>query len=175
MQWVLDVIGDFPGAVSFHHVYRGGLLQHTKEVVYFIESMYDATIHDMPKEQLIQCAWVHDLSKRFNYQEIDKNSWKLKEPYRSKYGEFELNDNPDYLFVNDIASVVALCAKNGLFLTNEQIHALTFHHGGWSGDANINCRKSTSSVFLHYADNLSVSLDRKGCRLNFDGIVLPSL
>ena len=46
-------------------------------------------------------------------------------------------------------------AQRGLFLTDEQLHAVTFHHGGWSEFVKYGSDMSPLATVLHCADMLS--------------------
>lgn len=169
MQWVIDLIGNNPASVkslNSHHAYRGGLLQHTKEVVEIVKATYNEGFHDMPLEDLVTCAWVHDLNKTSRYDMIPQESWKRStKGYRDRYGEFDYKE--DNIFLNETAEVVLICQENGLILTRDQIHCITYHHGGWAADASMNGRKLTGGILLHYADMMSTHFDRANRKMTF--------
>ncbi len=158
-QQITDMIGDIPASIKWHHTYRGGLLQHTKEVAFFVSQAYNQELHQMSLNDLLVLAWVHDLNKVGRYKEIPADDWRRGDRYKSKYGEFE---HEDKIYINETAEVVSVCSGLGIQLTNEQLHALTFHHGGWAADRDVNATKHPAAILLHYADMMSVSWDRLG-------------
>lgn len=71
--------------------------------------------------------------------------------------KYEYND--DKYRVDESALVVTLSARYGIELTNEQLNAISLHHGGWSDLANKhNVTMSPMATLLHCADLISTKI-----------------
>ena len=142
---------------------------------------------DMPgfmRQALIKLAFIHDLDKLERY-EIDPES---PTPKQVKYAislhipiimekesksslSCKINnkvnglDDPiqyyrykDKLVADESAMVVMICMENGIELTKEDIHCLSYHHGGWSNVGQRGGKMSPMACILHCADLMSAQI-----------------
>lgn len=142
---------EMPASVKFHHNYRGGLYDHTKEVLEIALRLYDAFRDsiDINRDDVILVAFSHDLDK------IDKY---VKNKKRFGYNKHEFVWNEARTDTNDTAEVVNTLGKYGIHLDDKQLNAFTFTHGGWSVDRG---RMGLLATLIHCADILSLTFEKR--------------
>ena len=142
---------EMPASVKFHHSYRGGLYDHTKEVLEIALRLYDAFKDNLNlnRDDVILIAFVHDLDK------IDKYV-KNKKRFGRNSHEFVWNETRTD--TNDAAEVVNTLGKYSIHLDSNQLNALTFTHGGWSVDRG---KMGHLATLIHCADIFSLTFERK--------------
>jgi len=168
-----------PASTRYHHSWEGGYLQHVFEVMTYAEQFApDDADFDLP--QLIFLAYIHDLDKVYRYKyDTDPPSDKQIsyarslgcgiKPQYSKSVVSTMIDNAKnntnkpirpFTFVDkprcdESAKVVQLLMLESICLSDEELHALAAHHGGWN-NAGINAGDMTETAcLLHCADLVS--------------------
>ena len=139
-----------PAAVKQHHWWAGGYLEHVQEVMNYaamivqgmgsLEEEFKVSLDDV-----LLCAYVHDLDKLERYEHNTKN-WP-KGPFKAI----------DQEVCESTGLIAVKCAEFGITLTREHLHSISWHHGGWSviiKDAPW-ARMSSLATILHSADILS--------------------
>lgn len=130
---------------------------------------------------LMRLAFLHDIDKLTRYELDPEEPTAAQVKYAKQLGcNITTNDcksslstkidnmkngvhNPiqyyrykDQLALEETARVVMLCAELDIVLTEEQIHCICYHHGGWSGIANRDM--SPMACVLHCADLMSAKV-----------------
>jgi len=139
-----------PAAVRFHHTFPGGLLQHTTEVVNIALDMYNSNpeLYKCSKDDVILVSFIHDFNKLYKYCD-ETEQWKRKKGQLFGYA--------NNISMAETAETVWRCYEMGLSLTELQINAVSYHHGGWAEGGAVNSGMMTPlGVLLHAADMLSV-------------------
>ncbi len=133
-------------------------------------------------DALIRIAFLHDLDKLERYELDPENPTKAQVKYAIDLGirvdsedsksslstkiDNKKNglDKPicyfrykDQLVVDESAKVCQMCQKLGIELSNEDIHCLACHHGGWS-EAGKRGTLSPMATILHCADLMSTKI-----------------
>lgn len=153
-----DITEDFafyPASIKYHHNYSGGLQQHTLEVMdnaFKIYKLFDKEFKNklITESDIVLVAFIHDLEKLTKY---NKNKNHDSDNFQPNIYEFEYNYNK--LDCHDSAKVVNICAKYGISLSDKQLNALSFHHGGWTKDGG---KMHALAVLLHMADLMSANV-----------------
>lgn len=150
----------FPASASRHHSWKGGYADHIFEVMRFSVELFRlvkkyAQNISFNQDDVIIVSFVHDIDKLERYKETT-DGWKIKKGIM-----WEIADG--LLYPDESASVVLECAKAGLFLTKEQVEAVSHHHGFASNNlASVYSYDrggvTTLSVLIHSADMLSACL-----------------
>jgi 3'-5' exoribonuclease len=133
-----------PAAKFHHHNYRGGLLDHTIEVLKISKNLYEL-FPGLNKDLLYTGALLHDIGKikAYNHDnvsiEMSEKGVLMDHLYLS--GEM-VKEKIDALNISDE-------------LTNQLLHIILSHHGnvsnGWGSVVNP---KTPEAIALHYADLL---------------------
>jgi 23S rRNA maturation-related 3'-5' exoribonuclease YhaM len=149
---------EMPASVKYHHKNKGGLYQHTKEVVAFAVHLFESfdkfKSSGVNRDEVILIALVHDLDKVYKYKPNLSKSSQSKEEFVWNYSRIDRNDTAD---------VVGTLAKYGIFLNVLQLNALSFSHGGWSVDRG---RMKVLATLIHCADILSLAFEEGGTNGN---------
>ena len=137
-----------PAARGMHQAYKGGLHQHTCQVIegaLDINELYDRPFKD---DEVILAGFLHDLDKLFVYHFDEQNNIVIeKKP------------------LSGISLVLSLCIKVGLMPPVEVISAVEFAHGGWSDFShNRSIRPCGLHVIIHAADSLSTFFGEGGIK-----------
>jgi len=140
-----------PAAVRFHHVEPGGLLRHTTEVANIALDIYltKPDRYKCSRDDVILVSFIHDFNKLGKYCN-ETEQWKIKKGQLFTYTKNRVS-------MAETAETVLRCYKMGLELTELQINAVSYHHGGWAEGGTVNSSMMTPlGVILHAADMLSV-------------------
>lgn len=124
---------DAPCSENHHLNIRGGLLIHLKN------TELAAIEIDPVNEQLHALAKIHDIGKARTYVITDKNCIKYSKPA-----------------VDHLINTIAMIAETGYHMSQEELHSLQMHHGGWSPFAK-NANLTELAIKLHTADMLAMS------------------
>jgi hypothetical protein len=143
-----------PASTKFHHTYKGGLYDHTLEVLEIalntFETYKDRFIRDIKRDDVVLVAFAHDLDKIDKYRKNTNQATLF-------YGQgFEYNY--DKVSVNGTAEVVSMLMEYGIKMTDEILNSLTFSHGGWSVDRG---KLLPLATILHTADMLSIATEKR--------------
>ncbi len=145
-----------PASVKYHHSKKGDMGRHVLEVLQLALMVYDASPDKFKcsRDDVITAAFVHDLDKLNRY--TPSEAWRQL----PKYGSQMFQYNNEKLRMNGTAEVILFCSRYGLILSPLIINAITFHHGGWSVDAQAGGKAMNPlAVLLHFADMLSLVTD----------------
>lgn len=141
---------EMPASTKFHHNSRGGLYQHTKEVIqiaFHLYKLFDAfQSKGIKLDDVILIAFVHDLDKIYKYVPNNKD----------KKG-YEFGWNYNRIDRNDTADIVNTLGRYGIHLTAKQLNALSFSHGGWSVDRKG--KMKSLATLIHCADIMSLAFE----------------
>jgi 23S rRNA maturation-related 3'-5' exoribonuclease YhaM len=124
-------IADAPCSVKHHLNERGGLLKH------LIHVRDCAEVLDEDDETLIALAWIHDIGKA--------RSYTIKEDGTIIYSIPSVDHH---------LNTIAMIGEAGIKLTQEELNAIQYHHGGFSPFASSG-QATELAVKLHYCDWLA--------------------
>jgi hypothetical protein len=99
-------------------------------------------------DDVILLTFIHDLDKLERY--VVDGEVKSGE----RKGAVKFAHRHDWM-IDPYAKVVTMLAPYGIFLTDEQNHALAFQAGGWSEFVSSHTDMSKLATLLHAADMLS--------------------
>lgn len=141
-----------PAAIKYHHTESGGLYRHTLQVIENALELYkifevQLRKYAVSRNDVILVALIHDLEKVKKYlpnkKYVNKNV---------TFNETEFVFNYNKVDTNDTAQVVSMISPYGIILSDKQLNALTFTHGGWSVDKG---RMKPLAIIMHCADLIS--------------------
>ena len=126
-----------PCSTKHHLNKKGGLLEHMLHV-------YNIALELEPKnETLVALAYIHDIGKARTYT-IKEN------------GEIIYSDPS----VDHHLNTIAMIGEAGIKLTQEELNAIQYHHGGFSPFA-YKGQATELAVKLHYCDWLATVREEK--------------
>ncbi|BBD08922.1 3'-5' exoribonuclease YhaM family protein [Desulfovibrio ferrophilus] len=137
-----------PGAISIHHAYAGGLVEHTLSVCRLCMSFCDL-YPELDRQVLLAAAVFHDLGKAWEY---------AQGPVREHTDEGRLLGHIQ-LGLNVIEPFLATAMEKGLEpeVAMHLKHIIVSHHGELEFGSPK--RPKTPEAFaLHFADNLDAKL-----------------
>lgn len=137
-----------PGSLGFHHAREGGLIEHTLQVIRLAEDMAK-NFRDVDRDVVFMAALCHDIGKTREYVEED-GKWKRNEDCcHITHSAFLFNDLMDMFgkFDGDEA------------FRQRVLHCILSHHGRVEWGAK-EIPSTTEAMIVHYADMLSVAMDR---------------
>jgi hypothetical protein len=149
-------IAFYPASIKYHHNSQGGLYQHILEVIEYSFRIYNSFESEFKKKlvtksDVVFLAFIHDLEKTNKYVKNDDYN---SENFKPNVYEFKYNYNK--IDMNDTAQVVRICAKYGIILSDKQLNALTFTHGGWRVDKG---KMLSLATLIHMADMFSITFN----------------
>jgi len=143
-----------PASIKFHHAYKGGLYDHTLEVIEIalniFETYKEIFIRDVRRDDVVLVAFAHDLDKLDKYRKNTNQATLF-------YGQ-EFEYNYDKVSVNSTSETVSILMQYGIKMTDEILNSLTFSHGGWSVDRG---KLLPLATILHAADMISIATERR--------------
>jgi hypothetical protein len=143
---------EMPASTKYHHSYKRGYHDHVQQVMFFAIRIYNfmgkSVVLDFSKDDIILMSFVHDMDKLEKYEET------------GEYKSGESKGKPKFAYeldwaIDPYAKVCLMLARYGILLTDEQLHALTFHAGGWSEFVKYGSDMNQLATMLHCADMLS--------------------
>lgn len=154
-----------PASVKQHHSEVGGFYRHIMETMNVAITMRDALEKEhgivVSRDSTIIAAFVHDFDKINRYK--DSESWRKQEKYGSQMFEY---DNSK-VSMNATVETLKWCNHFGFTLTDDELNAVSYHHGGWAPDCNgTGFPKSVQdmtylAVILHSADMVSAKMGER--------------
>ena len=173
---------NFPAAIKHHHAEKGGYIRHIYEVINFCLELSRLANLSFDVDVLLRIAFIHDLDKLERY-EIDNEaptaaqvkyainlgvsrtaedskssiSTKIDNKKNGLNNPIQYYRYRELLVIDESAKVTQMCGKLGIELTDEDIHCLSTHHGGWS-DAGKRGSLSPMATILHCADLMSARI-----------------
>lgn len=152
------------------------------EVVEGHQILIKDNVKKLDYKALIKIAFLHDLDKLERYELDPENPTKAQVKYAMDLGipitsedsksslstkiDNKKNgiDKPisyyryrDIMVIDESAKVCQMCQQLGIDLSDEDIHCLATHHGGWS-DAGKRGTLSPMATILHCADLMSTKI-----------------
>lgn len=119
-----------------HHWWKGGLVQHVKEIIGWMIDEVDrggpGVYGDITMTDMVVVALLHDLDKVWSYVWISDEE-RAKDP--GKYHEkqvFKSTSDDLAKILDGTTRVFMYCANKGLIPTARQWSAVLFAHGGYS-------------------------------------------
>lgn len=156
-----------PASSIYHGNYKGGLLEHSLNVVKVALKLYEDfkelspnRMQNINEENVIIAALLHDVCKTYYYnpkiksRKNDDNEWE-------QYVGYEINDQ---LPLWHGAKSVILLQMIGLELTVEEMCAIQWHMGAWNnGYTESSTKKSMGDAYskfplcliIHCADSMA--------------------
>ena len=141
---------DAPAGLSVHHAYRGGLLEHTLDVVELAEHVVEKYGDILNRDLLIAGAMLHDIGKAYEY-EITPSGLEMTDS-----GELLGHIVIGVKMVERVAKRIANFPNN---LLMEIEHMIISHHGEFEwGSPTL--PKTPEALVLHMIDNLDAKLSQ---------------
>ena len=166
-----------PAAIRWHHAEVGGYMRHVYEVMTIVLKL--SAEYGCDAAQMVKLAFIHDVDKLERYELDDEPPTGPQAKYARSLGvEITGKDSKasitvkidnakngtnkpiqyyrykDIPVADEAARVVRICAENGMILTDDEVHCISCHHGGWS-DAGQRGSLSAEATLLHCADLIS--------------------
>ena len=132
-----------PAAKAYHCNWKGGLLEHTINV---IKHCYELCKED-EQDEMIYLGLIHDLGKIRVY--------KFAFDTRTGMEKVEYDSDIDHTY-----HTIHMLANIDVKLSEEELNAIVYHHGGWSLK-NEWIHPNRFAILLHAADMLSVRKEEK--------------
>lgn len=124
-----------PAAKSYHHAYKGGLLQHTVATTKLalalcdvIEEVYGG---EVDRDVVVAASLLHDLYKVYSYEQKENGEYKFTDCGR---------------LLDHLTMAVRVLFERGFPL--EVVHAVLSHHG----EASPTSPKTVEALVVHLAD-----------------------
>lgn len=154
LQYYQNELKDAPCSKGRHLSERGGLVKHLMHVA------QEAANLDPKNETLTALAIIHDIGKARTYK-ISKHLAGMVEEDKIEYTAPAV----DHL-INTIAMIEGAIKITEYHLTQEELHALQYHHGGFSPFAIANKSGQIAltelAIKLHYCDILATLKEMEG-------------
>lgn len=143
---------ELPASVKYHHAYEGGLMDHFQQIMHcgirIFKFMEKFAKMDCTLDDVIFLTFVHDWDKLERY--VLEGEFKSGDKKGGKKFAHALD-----VTIDPYAKVVSMLAKEQIYMTDEQIHALAYQSGGWSEFARHGSDMTPLATILHCADMLS--------------------
>ena len=150
-----------PAAMTYHHAYLGGLLEHSVDVAELALSMGER-VKNVDMDIIIAGALLHDIGK------LKEISQDVGFPYTEE-GKFVGHISLGAMMVNEYAAELQPPFKGGKL--DELLHVILSHHGEMEKGSPVSC-KTKEAFIVHYADELDSimnqfrQLEGKGWQFN---------
>lgn len=148
-----------PAAAKHHHVYKGGLIDHTLEVLNYASTIANL-FPQVNMDVLTAAALWHDMAKIWEYERISKTEWG-----KTSYAERIYHVNGSAAEFTSSA-LLRLVPRSTI---HEVQHCILAHHGRKDWGSSVE-PQTLEALILHQADMLSC---RFGATKN--GVVGPRL
>ncbi|MBI4775429.1 MAG: HD domain-containing protein [Deltaproteobacteria bacterium] len=136
-----------PAALQYHHAYRGGLLEHTRQVLRYVLTISDVE-KELNSDVLIAGAILHDVGKIF---EIEGSTAYTHSTAGRLIGHLILGRD----LVRDTALEVGIDPKDLNLLHIE--HVILSHHGALELGSPV-VPKSPEALIVHVMDDLNAKI-----------------
>lgn len=139
-----------PASTKYHQSWKGGLYDHILQVMTIALEFYEKRKRDfMMKidiDDIILVTFLHDFDKLDKY---------VENPRALEPGENPFIWNYDKIDVNEKAQILNYLIPYGISLTDQQLNAISYSHGGWSREKG---RMGILATILHCADLWSTNI-----------------
>ncbi len=135
----------YPAATSIHHAYRGGLLNHTWQMLHMLEGLAPCLPYPVRVDHCVVAILFHDYGKVYTYSRDGE-----QQPVNYLMGHI-------YLSANKLHRVLE---QNGIDASETEsiVHIVLAHHGLLEyGSPVMPC--SQEAIIVHMLDNLSAKTD----------------
>lgn len=135
----------YPAATSVHHAFKGGLLNHTYQMLHMLEGLYPCLPYQIKIERCILAILFHDYGKVYEY---DKDG--NPQPLKHLLGHI-------YISANRLQKTLE---ERGIPADeiNMILHVVLSHHGEMQyGSPVVPCTQE--AIIVHLLDNLSAKTD----------------
>ena len=146
----LELFLKAPAAVSIHHVYKGGLLEHTLDVVEVCSKVAEKYSEVIDSDLLITGAILHDIGKAYEY-EITSSGINVTDK-GELLGHISIG-------VNIVERVVKEIKGFPEELLIEVKHMILSHHGEFEWGSPV-LPKTPEALVLHMIDNLDAKISQ---------------
>jgi len=136
-----------PAALQYHHAYRGGLLEHTRQVLRYVLAISDIE-KELNRDVLIAGAVLHDVGKIF---EIEGSTAYTHSTAGRLTGHLILGRD----LVRDTARELGIDPE-GLILQHVE-HIILSHHGALELGSPV-VPKSPEALVIHVMDDLNAKI-----------------
>ena len=145
---IYDAIEDrlkaMPASTKYHQNWKGGLYDHTCQVMTIALDFYEKRKRDfmmkINRDDVILTTFLHDFDKLDKYAVNPKADEKGEHPFIWNYKKEA---------INSIAQIIHYLVPYNLQLKEKHLNALTFSHGGWTRDRG---QMNALATVLHCAD-----------------------
>lgn len=135
----------YPAATSVHHAYRGGLLNHTYQMLHMLEGLYPCLPYPVKPERCVLAILFHDYGKVYEYTKDGE-----KQPAMHLLGHI-------YISANRLQQVLTE-RKVPTDEIDRILHIVLSHHGQLEfGSPVLPCTQE--AVIVNLLDNLSAKTD----------------
>ena len=135
----------FPAATSIHHAYRGGLLNHTWQMLHMLEGLAPCLPYPVRVDHCVVATLFHDYGKVYTYSRDGE-----QQPSNYLLGHIYLSANKLH---RELERVGLDAAEIEII-----VHIVLSHHGQLDyGSPVMPC--SQEAVIVHMLDNLSAKTD----------------
>jgi len=143
IQDAFDTAAASPNWGEEHAAYKGGLKDHTLNVVKYTSNLAATLPTPEEQEQLVALAWVHDLGKIYNYGLSESGKYYFKK------------GSPEH-----VMGTISILTSAGITLTPDETDILKCHHGPWKMKHYPNAPISYLSMLLFTADMQACTEER---------------
>ena len=166
-----------PASTKYHNAYIGGLVEHSLNVYYNLESLIDmkGLKGYIDEDSILICGLLHDISK-MNFYEITSRNEKVYSENGSKFDElgkfdwkarlaFKIKDSKERFIYGNHEETSEFMIKTYIPLTVEESVAILNHHGGKGFDSipidtiSDKYNKYPLASLLHIADMMAAYVD----------------
>jgi len=135
----------YPAATSIHHAFRGGLLNHTYQMLHMLEGLYPCMPYPLKVERCIIAILFHDYGKVYEYNKDGE-----AQAYKYLLGHIFISANRLYKLLKE--------KEVGEDEINLITHIVLAHHGELEYGSPVKpC--SQEAVVVNMLDNLSAKTD----------------
>ncbi|MDN5342318.1 MAG: 3-5 exoribonuclease [Oceanotoga sp.] len=139
-----DLFIESPAAITVHHAYKNGLLEHTLKVLMMAENIANNYEIKVDKDLIISGALLHDLGKIYEYKITNTGIEKTENG--ELLGHIAIG-------LNIINSKLRFIEKIDFIKLNQLNHIILSHHGEIEYGSPI-LPKTIEAFIIHYADNI---------------------
>lgn len=143
---------DDPASAKYHNAFKGGLLDHSMNVLKVLEEKEKMYEFGIPKDSLIICALLHDLCKIGNYEA--KPAWRKDK--RGRWESYQGYGYTDDIFPVGHGEKSVFIISEFIKLSKVEIMAIRWHGGAYEDTNGYNFNKAVLLnpliMLLHTAD-----------------------
>lgn len=138
-----------PAAMSYHHAYVGGLMEHSVDVAELAVAMGEK-VKDVDFDLLVAGGLLHDIGK------LREISQEIGFPYTEE-GKFVGHIPLGAMMISEYAAALQPPLKGQKL--DELLHIVLSHHGEQEKGSPVSC-KTKEAFIVHYADELDAVMNQ---------------